>query len=38
MVFNMIPGYLLLHYALIGRGTTLKIVCKCVLTTTLLKP
>lgn len=30
MVFNMIPPYLLLHYQFIGRGTTLKIVCKCV--------
>ena len=29
MLFNMIPPYLLLHYQFIGRGTTLKIVCKC---------
>lgn len=30
MIFNMIPPYLLMHYQFIGRGTTLKIACKCV--------
>jgi endoglucanase len=29
MIFNMIPPYLLMHYQFVGRGTTLKIACKC---------
>lgn len=37
MVFNMLPGLLLLHYSLVGRGVTLKIACQCVLLRTNMR-
>jgi hypothetical protein len=30
MIYNLIPPYLLLHYTFIGRGTTLKFMCRQV--------
>ena len=31
IVYGMIPPYLLIHYALIGRGSTLSFMCKYAL-------
>lgn len=32
IVYSMIPPVLLLWYTFIGRGTTLKLLCRCALT------
>ena len=31
IVYSMIPPFLLLWYTFIGRGTTLKLLCRCAL-------